>query len=656
MFLTVLAPLALILSGLVHLLIISEHLQHTPIHAVFFGLIGVLQIVWAIWVLWRKPVRDLRYVLSGASLSGGVIVLWLITFQFGIPFSTDYHPIDANLVITKVCEFIALASILFSRSAYKPRNPLLTAQNVSLMTSVLVAGIVWGGGMLAMPLFPQWVNTHAHYAIESGANIRLTSAYFSIVSGINDTLVSMTAPNILSVSLHNTTITNEVASMTMLDSVPMRPHSRVDFSQGGQHLMLNGLQEDLMDGDTVTLTLHFESGATLDVPFAVRSEAPIDQINFIADGEYQVRNAWVFATASYPTVAQNTYDWNLPEGIPLPAVPANNPMTDEKVELGRFLFYDVRLSGNGGQSCASCHLQRFAFTDRNVNAIGSTGEFHPRNAMTLTNAAYNATYTWANPNLLVLERQIPIPMFGEFPVELGITGNEEIVLERFRTDENYQRMFAAAFPDANTPITYENITKALSSFVRTLISVDSPYDRYLRGDENAISPSAQRGAELFFSEQLECHHCHTGFNFSLSTMTVNSTFPERPFFNTGLYNIDGQGAYPHPNTGVYEITANNQDIGRFRPVTLRNIALTAPYMHDGSVATLEEVIQVYADGGRNIETGEFVGDGRDNPFKSGFIAGFTISDQDKADLIAFLESLSDEGFITNPAFSDPFNP
>ncbi len=349
------------------------------------------------------------------------------------------------------------------------------------------------------------------------------------------------------------------------------------------------------------------------------------------------------------------YAWRLPKGFPVPFVPKDNPMSEAKVELGRYLFYDTRLSGNNTMSCSSCHRQELAFTDGLVVPQGSTGQSHVRNSQTLTNVAYNATYTWANPVLTEVERQIVIPLFGEFPIEMGVTGNEDVVLARLREDALYQALFSAAYPDSPDPVNFQHVVQALSSFVRTLISGDSPYDRFVyQGDRSALSESALRGMDLFLSERFECHHCHGGFNFSLSTRHANTTFPEQPFFNTGLYNIDGQGAYPRGNTGVFEITGNPEDMGRFRPPTLRNIALTAPYMHDGSIATLEEVIRFYADGGRVIMTGAYAGDGRANPHKSGFVSGFDITDQEVADLVSFLNSLTDETFITNPAFSNPF--
>ena len=357
------------------------------------------------------------------------------------------------------------------------------------------------------------------------------------------------------------------------------------------------------------------------------------------------------------TLSSTDYAWDLPPGFPVPIVPANNPMTEAKVRLGRYLFYDTQLSGNDTMSCSSCHLPEKAFTDGLAVPIGSTGEAHTRNSQSLTNVAYNATYTWGNPILTTIEEQVVIPMFGEFPVEMGITGNEEVVLNRLAASDLYQQLFTAAFPDEAEPITFHSVVRSLASFVRTLISGDSAYDQFVyQGDTDALSESALRGLDLFLSERFECHHCHGGFNFSLSTQHANTTFSEQPFFNTGLYNIDDEGGYPSPNTGVYEITGEPNDMGRFRPPTLRNIALTAPYMHDGSMETLDEVIEFYSDGGRLLVAGGNAGDGRLNPNKSGFISGFEMTAQEKEDLINFLHSLSDESFTANPAFSDPFAP
>jgi cytochrome c peroxidase len=351
---------------------------------------------------------------------------------------------------------------------------------------------------------------------------------------------------------------------------------------------------------------------------------------------------------------EETYAWNLPAGFPLPYVPPDNPMTAEKVLLGRFLFYDPRLSGNGTMACASCHAQALAFSDGQTVPHGSTGQPLARNSQGLGNVAYYSTLTWANPVLTDLERQILIPLFSEFPVEMGVTGHEAEVLARLRSDARYQTLFAEAFPDAADPYDWAYIVQALASFNRALISANSAYDRYVLGDIAALTPSEIRGMDLFLSEALECHHCHGGFNFTGSTRQRTTTFIEAPFHNTGLYNLDRNGAYPANNTGVAEITNRPIDMGRFRAPSLRNVALTAPYMHDGSVATLEEVIRIYEAGGRLIHTGPFAGDGRQSPLKSGFVAGFRLTDAERADLLAFLHALTDPTFITDPRFSDPF--
>lgn len=345
----------------------------------------------------------------------------------------------------------------------------------------------------------------------------------------------------------------------------------------------------------------------------------------------------------------------VPLGFPEPEVPLDNPVTFEKAELGRHLFYDPRLSGNGMQSCGSCHEQERAFADGLPVAVGSTGEAHPRNSSGLTNAAYNASLTWANPLLTDLETQILIPLFGEHPIELGALGNEDEILDRLRADPAYVERFAEAFPGYADPVRWEHIVQALATFVRTMVSGDSPFDRFVyHGEREALSGAARRGMELFYSERLECHHCHGGFNFSESSTHANTAFDSQRFHNTGLYNLDGQGTYPADNQGVFEVTGRAEDMGRFRPPTLRNIGVSGPYMHDGSLATLEEVIRFYEAGGRVIEEGPLAGDGRESPLKSGLVAGFDLTDPERSDLIAFLNSLSDEAFLSDPRFANPF--
>jgi len=347
--------------------------------------------------------------------------------------------------------------------------------------------------------------------------------------------------------------------------------------------------------------------------------------------------------------------WQLPPGFPPPHVPADNPMTVEKVELGRHLFYDRRLSVDGSMSCASCHEQARAFTDGRARAVGVTGAQHPRSSMSLANVAYAATLNWANPLQLELERHALGPLLGTLPiVELGMEGRELEVLERLRADPATVARFAAAYPSDAQVVTLSQITRALASFQRTLISGDAPYDRALNGDPTALGDAARRGAALFFSERLECFHCHEGFNFTASTFTARSSSRPAAFFNTGLYNLDGLGAYPASDPGVLEVTGDPRDMGRFKPPTLRNVAVTAPYMHDGSIATLEEVIVAhYGRAGREIREGPHAGDGSRSPLKNGFVVGFSLTDDELADVIAFLESLTDPTFLTNPAYAAP---
>ncbi len=352
--------------------------------------------------------------------------------------------------------------------------------------------------------------------------------------------------------------------------------------------------------------------------------------------------------------ALGAFQWKLPRGFPVPPVPADNPMSDAKVELGRHLFYDKRLSLNETQSCASCHQQDRGFADDKVLGVGSTGEVHPRNPMGLGNVAYAASLTWANPLMLRLEQQAVVPIFGSDPIELGLRGKEDTLRARLEAEPRYQKLFPGSFPGVAQPITLDNMVKAIAAFERTLISGDSKLDRFLGGDKKAISQSANRGRELFESEQLECFHCHNGFTMSDAINFQCKSALELRFHNTGLYNLGGTGAYPANNTGVAEISGDPKDMGRFKAPSLRNIAVTAPYMHDGSIATLDGVLDHYSAAGRTLDAGVNAGVGSASPFKSGLIIGFTLTPQERADVIAFLESLTDDTFLKNPDFADPW--
>jgi len=356
--------------------------------------------------------------------------------------------------------------------------------------------------------------------------------------------------------------------------------------------------------------------------------------------------------------APSAYVWNLPNGFPKPRVPADNPMTAAKVELGRHLFYDTRLSANGTQSCGSCHEQARAFTDGKERAVGSTGEVHPRNSMSLVNIAYAGTLTWANPMLTRLEDQALVPMFGDHPVELGWIRPGTALLDRLRRDQTYRRLFAAAFDRTSKAFSVDNVVRSIASFERTIISARSPYDRYHSNRErDAISAAARRGETLFFSQPFTCFRCHNGF---LMGGGVDFDGRERDaeggveFHNTGLYNLAGALSYKPPNTGIYEITRRAEDVGKFKAPTLRNIALTGPYMHDGSIASLDGVLDHYSAGGRTIVEGPNRGVGHDNVNKSRSVRGFTLSADQRADFLAFLNSLTDEELLHDPRFANPW--
>lgn len=338
------------------------------------------------------------------------------------------------------------------------------------------------------------------------------------------------------------------------------------------------------------------------------------------------------------------FDWNLPPGFPRPAVPPDNPMSAAKVELGRYLFYDPRMSFNGKESCATCHRQELAFTDGRAYAEGTTGQAHPRGSMSLVNVAYAPSLTWANPALDSLEEQALTPMLGVNPVELGLSGHEREFLDRVREDPVYRRLFPPAFPGQGDLYTLQTVTKALAAFERTIISMRSPYDGYRwGGDLTAISDSAKRGELIFFSsERGGCFRCHDGWNFTSiryegSPVRASEDGMRGNFFNTGV------SLYREPNRGIYEYTKRPEDLGKFRAPTLRNIAVTAPYMHDGSLATLEEVIDHYAAGGKY-----------NDPNKSRILKPFRLGDGEKRDLLEFLRSLTDDELLRDPRFSNPW--
>jgi cytochrome c peroxidase len=331
------------------------------------------------------------------------------------------------------------------------------------------------------------------------------------------------------------------------------------------------------------------------------------------------------------------WDWQrdaaLPAWMPPPVVPTDNPMTREKVALGRHLFYDKRLSADGTLACASCHQQERAFADPRRVALGVDGRPGTLNPPGLANVAYLPVLTWANSGQRLLEQQVLIPLFSQHTVEMGMAGREDGLMAALAADPAYPAMFRAAFPEAGGAISLGTLTRALAAFQRSILSFRSPYDRYRwGGDDSAITSTARRGEKLFFGERLECYHCHGGPNFTDNLIHARLADAEIGYHDTGVARTGGLG----------EQTGAAAQRGAFRTPSLRNVALTAPYMHDGSMATLDAVIDHYARGGRAR-----------GPHTSSLVRGFRLSPRERADLIAFLESLTDTALVTDPRLAPP---
>ena len=295
------------------------------------------------------------------------------------------------------------------------------------------------------------------------------------------------------------------------------------------------------------------------------------------------------ALLSAGTVARAN-EWGF---MPAPIIPADNPLTQAAAELGKRLFGETRLSVTGEHSCASCHQPHRHFTDGRRTAIGALGGVHPRNTPTLYNVAYNASYGWDDQGLTSLEEQHAVPMFNTEPVELGFS---EEFLDALTSDPHYRQAFQAAFEsDASTT----NVIKALASYVRTIRPPSTAFDRYVFHDEHdALSDAARRGMGLFFSPRLGCSTCHASLTFS------------------GPIRHEASQAEPG-----FHVTGVSGSRHAFRAPSLRMIRYTAPYMHDGSQRTIEDVLQHY------------------QSVSAPRIPRFQLDDTETQDLVEFLKTL-----------------
>ncbi len=324
---------------------------------------------------------------------------------------------------------------------------------------------------------------------------------------------------------------------------------------------------------------------------------------------------------------------------------------ESQISLGRHLFYDQRLSYNNTKSCSSCHDPKFAFTDGYKKSIGIYGDLHQRNSLPLFNITNTKYFTRTDTSKKEVEQQMDNPLFNEHPPEMGIKGHEAEVLNRISKENVYKELLTKAFP--NQKLNFSIIKKSIAAFIKTIQSYNSPYDAYKKGDSTAMSIAAKNGMQLFFSQKLNCGNCHGGENFNIPVFK-NKNGETDFYYNIGLYNIDGNGAYPAEDQGVYQHTKNNTDIGRFKVPTLRNLFYTAPYYHDGSESDLGKVIDNYANGGREIASGVNKGNGSLNQYKHTAISGFILTAKEKNDLINFLFSLNDSTLLKNKTYSNPF--
>jgi cytochrome c peroxidase len=300
------------------------------------------------------------------------------------------------------------------------------------------------------------------------------------------------------------------------------------------------------------------------------------------------------------TAAAFAWRWMLPAGVSVPPTPADNPMTAAKVELGRRLFYDADLSADGTMSCATCHEQKHAFADGNRTHPGVTDEPGRRNVPGLANVAWFAPLTFADPAATTLEIQAASPVFGTAPVEMGMAGREADIVRRLGRDSCYQAMFIRAFPESGGRIEFANVARALASFERTLVSHGSAWDR------QQLGPDAQAGATLFARD---CAACHSGPHFT--DLTMHRLGPADPSL---------------ADQGLFEKTGVNTDRGKFRTASLRNVALTGPWWHDGSSRSLEKAVARH---------------------------GLTHGPVEMTQLIAFLEALSDLEFTRRKSLAMP---
>lgn len=300
------------------------------------------------------------------------------------------------------------------------------------------------------------------------------------------------------------------------------------------------------------------------------------------------------------------------ERMPEIEYPEDNPPSEAAWELGKRLFYEPMLSKDGSVSCASCHLPNLAFSDSTKISFGVEKRPGTRNSLPLFNVAFHPYFT-REGGVPTLEMQVLVPIQEEHEFATNILH----VAELLRKDSAYQRMSRKAY---GRNMDYYVITRALANFERTFISTNSAYDRYFVQDKNSLSEMEKAGMRLFFSDKTNCSSCHSGFNFT-----------NYSFRNNGLYT-------EYSDKGRMRLTSKSSDLALFKVPSLRNVEVTGPYMHDGSISSLEEVVEHYNSGGK------------EHPQKSELIRPLNLNEKEKSELVAFLKALTDDDFLNDLRF------
>lgn len=313
-------------------------------------------------------------------------------------------------------------------------------------------------------------------------------------------------------------------------------------------------------------------------------------------------------------ISQNeAFVLKVPPGFPDPVIPEDNQLTAQRVALGKKLFFEPILSLDSSLSCGSCHFQHLAFSDSVAVSPGVHGKLGMRNAPSLANVAYNSSFFW-DGGVPTLEMQVIAPVETEEEMHLSFV----VAVERLKQHPEYPKLIQAAY---QREVDVFSITRAIAAFERTLISGNAKYDQHVNKSGSTLSSTEELGRQLFFSDSLQCSSCHSGFNFTSGEIVSNGLFKKGD-----------------SDPGRMRITLREEDEGKFKIPSLRNVALTSPYMHDGRFNSLEEVLVHYASGGYP------------HPNKSEKVRGFSLTKQETSAVIAFLHTLTDTSFVKNNAF------